>query len=197
MLQPPSIILQALSLSDLFSWIYLSPPLYNHKEFQFSSIQLLSRVQFFVIPWTAACQDSCPSPTAGACANSYLSIWWCHPAISSSVIPFSCLQSFPASGSFQMSYLFTSGGQSIGVSASNEYSGLNSFRMDSLDLFAVQGTLKSLLQHHSPEASILQCLAFFMVQLSHPYLNTGKIRPLFAKWCLCFLIHCLGCCCCC
>ena len=118
MLQPPSIILQALSLSDLFSWIYLSPPLYNHKEFQFSSIQLLSRVQFFVIPWTAACQDSCPSPTPGVCSNSCPSSWWCHPTISSSVIPFSCLQSFPASGSFQMSYLFTSGGQSIGVSAS-------------------------------------------------------------------------------
>ena len=83
----------------------------------------------------------------------------CHPTISSSVVPFSsCLQSFPASGSFQMSQLFASGGQSISfsfsISPSNEYSGLISFRMDWLDLLAVQGTLKSLLQHHSSKASI-------------------------------------------
>ena len=104
----------------------------------------------------------CPSPTPEACSNSCPSSWWCHPIISSSVVPFSsCLQSFPASGSFQMSQFFTSGGQNIGVSASasvssNEYSGLISFRMDCLDLLAVQGTLKSLLQHHSSKASILQ-----------------------------------------
>ena len=80
-----------------------------------------------------------------------------------------------------MSYLFTSGGQSIGVSASDEYSALISFRMDGLDLLAVQGTLKSLLQHHSSKASILQCSAFFIVQLSHPYLNTGKTIAL-TRW---------------
>jgi len=78
-----------------------------------------------------------------------------------------------------MSQFFASGGQKIGVSSfsvspSNEYSGLISFRMDWLDLLAVQGTLKSLLQHHSSKASILQHLAFFIVQLSHPYMNTGK-----------------------
>ena len=78
-----------------------------------------------------------------------------------------------------MSQLFTSGGQSIGVSASkispsSEHSGLISFRMDWLDFLAVQGTLKSLLQHHSSKASILQCSAFFVVQLSHPYMTTGK-----------------------
>ena len=78
-----------------------------------------------------------------------------------------------------MSQLFTSGGQSIwsfsfSISPSNEYSGLISFRMDGLDLLAVQGTLKSLLQHHSSKASILRCSAFFMVQLSHPYVITGK-----------------------
>ena len=77
-----------------------------------------------------------------------------------------------------MSQFFASGGQSIGVSfnisPSNEHSGLISFRMDWLDLFAVQGTLKSLLQHHSSKASILQCSAFFIVQLSHPYMTTGK-----------------------
>ena len=75
-----------------------------------------------------------------------------------------------------MSQLFASGGQSTGVSAStsNEHPGLSSFRMDWLDLLAVQGTLKSVLQHHSPKASILQCSAFFVVKLSHPYMTTGK-----------------------
>ena len=77
-----------------------------------------------------------------------------------------------------MSQFFTTGGQSIAVSSasnpSNEYSGLISFRMDWLDLLAVQGTLKSLLQHHISKASILQCPAFLIVQLSHPYMNTGK-----------------------
>ena len=78
-----------------------------------------------------------------------------------------------------MSQLFASGGQSIGVSAfnispSNEYSGLISFKIDWLDLLGVQGTLKSRLQHHSSKASILQCSAFFMVQLSHPYMTIGK-----------------------
>ena len=67
---------------------------------------------------------------------------------------------------------------SISISPSNEYSGLVSFRMDWFDLLAVQGTLKSLLQHHSSKASILQCSAFFMVQLSHPYMTTGKTRAL-------------------
>ena len=121
----------------------------------------------------------CPSPTPGACSDSHPLSWWCYPTVSSSVAPFSCFQTFPASGSFQMSQLFASGGQSIGVSASaispsNEYSGLISFRMDWLDLFAVQGILKSLLQHHSSKASILWCSAFFIVQLLHPYMTTGK-----------------------
>ena len=82
------------------------------------SLQSLSRVQLFAIPWTTACQASCPSPTPGACSNSCPSTRWYHPTISSSVVPFSGLQSFPASGSFQMSQFFSSGGQSIGVSAS-------------------------------------------------------------------------------
>ena len=77
-----------------------------------------------------------------------------------------------------MSRFFASGGQSTGVSASlclsNEYSGLICFRMDWLDLLAFQGTLKSLLQHHSSKASILWCSAFFRVQLSHSYMTTGK-----------------------
>ena len=85
-----------------------------------------------------------------------------------------------------MSQFFTTGGQSIGVSASNispskEHPGLISFRMDWLDLLAVQRTLKSLLQHHSLKASILQCSAFFIVQLSHPYMTTGKTTAL-TRW---------------
>ena len=92
-----------------------------------------------------------------------------------SVIPFSsCLQSFPASGSFLVSEFFASGGQSIGVSASASVLPMNtqdwiSFRMNWLDLLALQGTLKSLLQHHSSKASILQHSAFFTVQLSHDH----------------------------
>ena len=86
---------------------------------------------------------------------------------------------------------------SFRISPSNEYSGLISFRMDWLDLLAVQGTLKSLLQHHSSKASILWCSAFFVVQLSHPYMTTRKtialtIQTFVGKWCLCFLLHCLG-----
>ena len=85
-----------------------------------------------------------------------------------------------------MSQFFTSGGQSIGVSASasvlpSQYSGLISFRMDWLDLLAVRGTLKNLLQHHSSKASVLQCSAFFTVQLSHPYMTTGKTIAL-TRW---------------
>ena len=125
----------------------------------------------------------CPLPTPGVHSNSHPSSRWRHPAISSSVVPFSCFQSLPASESSNESFqLFTWGGQSTGVSASispaNEHPGLISFRMDWLDLFAVQGTLKNLLQHHSSKASTLQCLAFFTVQLSHPYMTIGKIIAL-------------------
>ena len=114
----------------------------------------------------------CPAPTPGAYSNSSPSCQWCHPTISSSVVPFSShLQSFPASGSFPMSQFFASSGQSsfnFSISPSKQHSGLISFRMDWLDLLAVQGTLKSLLQHCSSKASILWCSAFFIVQLSHP-----------------------------
>ena len=93
---------------------------------------------------------------------------------------------FPASGSFQMSQFFTSSGQRIEILASASIlpmniQGLISFRMDWLDLLAVQGTLKSLLQHHSSKASILRRLAFFIVQLSHPYMTTGKTITL-TRW---------------
>ena len=120
------------------------------------------------------------SPTPGVYSDSSLSRQWCHPTISSSVVPFSShLHCFPASGSFPMSRFFESGGQSIwsfnfSISPFNEYSGLISFRIEWLELLAVQGTLKSLLQHHSSKASILRHSAFYVVQLSHPYMTTGK-----------------------
>ena len=128
----------------------------------------------------------CLSPTPGVYSNSCTLNQWCCPTISSSVVPSSsCLQSVPASGSFPMGQLFTSGGQSFrfSISPSNEYSGLISFRMDWLDPLAVLGTLKSLFQHHSSKASILQCSAFFIVQLSHPYMTTGKNIAL-TRWTL-------------
>ena len=116
-------------------------------------------------------RPSCPSPTPGVHPKSCLLSGWCHPTMSSSVVPFSsCFQSSPASRSFPMSELFTLGDQSIGVSAStfspsNEHPGLISFRVDWLDILVVQGTLKSLLQHHCSKASVLWCSAFFIVQL--------------------------------
>ena len=143
---------------------------------QVSSVQSLSHVRLFVTPWAEAVQASL-SLTNSQNLLKLMSFESVMP--SNHLILFSsCLQSFLASPSFLMSQLFTSGGQSIGVSASTsvlpEYSGLISFRMNWLDLLAVQGTLKSLIQHHSLKASILQHSAFFTVQLSHPYMTTGK-----------------------
>ena len=144
---------------------------------QFSSVQSLSRDWLFATPWIA--RPPCPSPTPGVHSNARPSSQWCHPAISSSVVAFfSCPQSLPASEYFPMSQLFSWGGQSTGVSALASFlpknTGLISFRMDWLDLLAVQGTLKSLLQHHSSKASILRRSAFFIVQISHPYMTIGK-----------------------
>ena len=120
----------------------------------------------------------CPWPTPGAYSNSRPSSQWCPPTISSSVIPFSsCLQSFPVSGSFPVNQFFSSGGQNIEALASPSVPPKNIqdwFPLRLIDLLAVQGTLKSLLQYHSSKASILQCSAFFIVQLSHPYMTTGK-----------------------
>ena len=140
---------------------------------QFGSVQSLSLVWLFVTPWITARQASLSITNSrsslkltsieSVMPSSHLILW---------VVPFSsCPQSLPASGSFPMSQLFTWGGQSIwsfsfNISPSNEHPGLISFRMDWLDLFAVQGTLKSLLQHHSSKASILRHLAFFTVQLT-------------------------------
>ena len=121
---------------------------------------------------------SCPSSSPRACSNSCPLSRWCHPTISSSVVPFSSwLQSFPASGSFLTSRLFDirlPKYWSFSISPSNECSGLISFRIDWFDLLAVQGTFKSLFQHHSLKESILQRSAFFIVQLSHLFVTTGK-----------------------
>ena len=154
-----------------------------------SSVQLLSHVWLL---WPCGLQHirlPCPSPTPGACSDSYPLSWWCHPTISSSLVPFSShLQSFPASRSFQMSQFFASRGESIGVSASASVLPMNIqdwFPLDGLvgSPCSPRDSLKSLLQHHSSKASILQHLAFFMVQLSHPYMTTGKTialtRPTF------------------
>ena len=123
----------------------------------------------------------CASPIPRAYSDSWPLSRWCHPTVSSSVILFSsCLRSFPASGSFQMSQFFASGGQSIEVSASASVHPMNIQYWFPLglagwiDLLAVQETLKSLLQHQNSKVSILQCSAFFLVQLSHPYMTTGK-----------------------
>ena len=131
----------------------------------------------------------CPSPTPRVYSNSCPLNWWCHPTISSSVIPYSSLPSiFPSIRVFSSeSLLHISWPKywsfSFNISPSKEHPGLISFRKDWLDLLAVQGTLKSLIQHHNSKASILQCSAFFIVQLSHPYMTTGKAIAL-TRWTL-------------
>ena len=146
----------------------------------FSSVQLLSRVQLFAIPWIAARQASL-SITNSQSSCKLMSIELVLP--SNHLILCRPLllrpQSFSASGSFQMTQLFASGSQSIGVSASTPVLSMNiqdwcPLGMGWLNLLAVQGTLKSLLQHHSSKASILWCSAFFTDQFSHPYKTTGK-----------------------
>ena len=127
----------------------------------------------------------CPSPTPGVYSNSCPSSRWCHPAISSSVIPFSsCPQSLPASGSFPMSQHFAWGGQSTGVSASTSVLPMKTQDWSPLGWTGwVQGTLKSLLQHHSSKASLFWHSSFFTVQLSHPYMTTWKTIAL-TRWTL-------------
>ena len=150
-------------------------------RYWFSSVQFSHSVVSDSL-WPHELQHSrppCPLTTPGVHPNSCALSWWCHPAISSSVVPFSSWpQSLPASESFPMSQLLAWGGQSTGFSfsiiPSKEHPGLISFTMDWLNLLAVQRTLKSLLQHHSSKASILRCSAFFTVQLSHPSMTTGK-----------------------
>ena len=142
----------------------------------------------------------CPSLSPRACSNSCPFTQWWHPTSSSSVIPSPpAVNHSQQQGLFQWSTLNIRWPKywSFSISPSREYSGLISFRIDWLSLPAVQGTLKSLLQHHSSKTSILPSSAFFMVQFSHLYMTIGKntaltIQTLSAKRYLCFVIHCLG-----
>jgi len=149
-------------------------------------VQLLSHVWLFVTPWTAARQDSLSITNSqsllklmsveSVMPSNHLVL--CCPLLLPSIFPSIRVLSnksvlpimWPKFWSFSFS-----------ISLSNQYSGLIFFKMDWLDLLAVQGTLKSLLQHHSSKASILQRLAFFIVQLSHPYMTTGKTIAL-TRW---------------
>ena len=150
------------------------------RENQCSPVQALSHVQPFVIPWTSACQASLSITKSWSYSNSCPLSRWYHPTISSSVIPFSsCLQTFPASWSVQMSQFFASGSQSIGVSALTSVLLINIQDRSPLEWtgwisLQSKGLFKSLPQHHSSKALILQLSAFFIVQLSHPYMTTGK-----------------------
>ena len=121
----------------------------------------------------------CPSPSLRACSNSYPLSPWCHPTISSSVTPFSsCPQSYPASGSFPISQLFSLGGQSIGASASASVLPMNIqdwFSLGFTGLISLQSKgLSRVFSNHSSKASILRHSVFLMVQLSLPYMTTGK-----------------------
>ena len=160
-----------------------------------SSVQSLSPVWIFVTHGLQHARPPCPSPTPRVYSNSCPLSQWCHPTISSSVIPFSSrLQSFPGIRVFSNESVLRIRWPkywSFSIIPSNEYPGLISFRMDWLDLLAVQGTLKSLLQYHSSKASILRHSAFFIAQLSHLYMTTGKtialtrqplLEPLFKEW---------------
>ena len=159
-----------------FSWVEV-------QKAYVSSVQLLSCVRLFVTPWIAACQASLSITNSGVYPNSYPSGQWCHPAICH---PLLLLPSIPSSTRFFSSELTLHmrwpkyWSFSFSISSSNEHPGLI-FRMDWLDLLAVQGTLESLIQCHRSKASILRRSAFFTVQLSHPYMTTGKTIAL-TRW---------------
>ena len=152
----------------------------HSQSVQFSSVKSLSRVQLFASPWTASHQSSLSITNSWSlpkCMFIELVMPFNHlllclplllpPSILPSIRVFSNELALRIRWPKYWSYSFN-------ISPSNEHSGLISFRMDWLDLLAVQGTLKSLLQHHSSKASILQHSAFFIVQPSHPYMTTGK-----------------------
>ena len=167
-----------------------------------SSVQSLSHARLFATPWTTACQASLSvtnsrslpklmSIESGIPSNHLI---LCHPLLLLTSI-------FPSTRAFSNESVLRMRWPkywsfSFNISPSNEHPGLISFRMDWLDLLAVQGTLKSLLQQHSLKALILRHSAFFIVQLSHPYMTTGKTialtRQTFVDKYLCFLICCLG-----
>ena len=145
-----------------------------------SLVQSLSHVQLFVTPWTAAPQASL-SFTVSRSLLKLMSIQWCRPTISSSVVPF-CLQFLPTSGSFPVSRLFASDGQSIGALASASVLPVNIqgwFPLGLTGLISLQSKeLSGVFSNTTAKASILRCSAFFMVQLSHPYMTTGKTMVL-------------------
>ena len=159
----------------------------NNLSIGISSVQSLSHVQLFVTPWTAAYLAS-QSITDSGCLFKLMSIGSMMPSnyliLSRPLLPpsiFPSIRVFPNKSVLQIrwpKYWHFS----FSISPSKEYSGLISFRMDWLDLLAIQGTLKSLLQHHSSKASILQCSAFFIVQLSHPYMTTRKTIALTRQY---------------
>ena len=168
-----------------------------------SSVQSLSRVRLFVTPLTAARQasqsiinsKSLPKLMSieSVMPSNHL-ILCCPLLLPPSIFPSTRVFSNESSLHIRWPNYWSF---SFNISPSNEYSGLISFRIDLLNLFAVQGTLKSLLQHHSSKASILQRLAFFIVQLSHPYMTTGKTialtrQTIVSKIMSLFLICCLG-----
>ena len=150
------------------------------KNIQFSSVQPLSRVWLFVTPWTTACQTSLSITNS----QSLSKLMFIESVMSSNHLILSCLlillpsifpsiRVFPNESALHIKWpKYWS--FSIDISPTDEHPGLISFRMDWLDLLAVQGTLKSLLQHHSSKVSILLCSAFFIVHLSHPYMTTRK-----------------------
>ena len=173
-----------------YTSIITSRSVYMHKTLLFShSVESDSLWPH----WLQHAGLPCPSPSARACSNSQPFSHWCHPTISSSVVPFSsCLQSFPASESFLMSQLFISGGQSTGVSASASVFPMNIqgwFPLELTGFIFLQSKelWRVFFQHHSSKASILWHSVFFMVQLSHPYMTTGKtialtIRTFIKLW---------------
>ena len=167
----------------------------------FFIVQLLSHVQLFLTPWNAAHQASlCFTISQSFLKLNSFSQWFnsIYPTISFSVALFSCPQSFPAWESFPMNWLFTSGGQSIGASASVLPINIQCWFplwLSGLISLLFKG-LSRVFSNHSSKASILLHSAFFTVQFSHPYMTTWKAIALtrqtfLAKWCLCFLIHCL------
>ena len=169
--------------------IYVTFLFYRLHTTLFSSVQLLSCVQSLQLHKLQYARPPCLSPTPRVYPNSCPLSWWClhlilcHPLLLLSSI-FPRIKVFSNESDLRIRWpKYWS--FSFNISPSNEHSGCISFRMDWLDLRAVQGTLKSRLQNHSSKASILQCSAFFRVQLSHPYMTTGKTialtRPLLAK----------------
>ena len=169
----------------------------------FSSVQLLSCVWLFAIPWITAHQASLSitsprslllsiMPIESVMPSSHLIL--CRPLLLLPPIPPN-IRVFSSESTLRMRWP-KHWSFSFSISPCNEHPGLTSFRMDWLDLLAVQGTLKTLLQHHSWKASIFRRSAFFRVQLSHPYMTTGKTialtRRTFVGKGLCFLICCLG-----